>query len=208
MILEQLQILNYSDIEPENLNFEGIYEINEDSLEQFTRQNSPYQFELTSEGQLIIMSPTFSSTGIITTKFLIHLGLWNEKHQLGICFDSSTGFKLPNNAIRSPDISWMSKEKWEQLSIKEQKSFAPQVPDFIIEVRSATDSLKILQEKMKEWMANGCLLSWLIDPKNQKVYIYRKLKEPDVISSFESVLTGENLLEGFSFDLNLLKAYL
>ena len=113
-------------------------------------------------------------------------------------FDSSAGFTLPNTAVKSPDISWIARERWEALPKDLRKKFAPITPDFIIEIRSDTDSLKELKEKMEEYIENGCRLGWLIDRTNECTYIYRPDRSRETVDSFEKILSGEDVLVGFT----------
>jgi Uma2 family endonuclease len=151
------------------------------------------------------MPPLNSDSGFYESTMIIDLGIWNRKTQLGITFSSSSGFKLPDGSIKSPDASWVSKEKWQSLTLRQRKSFAPIAPEFIVEVRSKTDSLVVLQTKMEEWIENGVLLAWLIDPTQQKAYIYRADGSTTQIDDFDQILSGENVLPEFIFDLNALQ---
>jgi Uma2 family endonuclease len=170
----------------------------------FCQENRDLRFERTHEGEIIIMSPTGGETGNKNIKLAFHLESWNQKTELGISFDSSTGFLLHNGAMRSPDLAWVKIEQWEALTEEEKEKFPPLCPDFVIELRSKTDSLKTLQKKMQEWIDNGCRLAWLIDVQDQKVYIYRPGKSVEMIDSFKSKLSGEQILPGFELDLKLL----
>jgi Uma2 family endonuclease len=146
------------------------------------------------------MPPTGGSTGKKNFYLAGQLFVWNERSQLGVAFDSSTAFHLPNGANRSPDVAWIRKEKWEQLTPDQQDDFAPICPDFVIELRSKTDSLKPLREKMQEYIQNGLTLGWLIDPKGKTVEIYRRNREVEILRHPIS-LSGENILPNFVMDL-------
>lgn len=167
---------------------------------QLCQRNREYRFEMNSQGDLIIMSPTGSDTGRRNSEIIIQLGIWNKKYQSGVVFDSSTGFILPNGAKRSPDASWIDKNRWHQLTTEEQEKFAPICPDFVVELRSKTDALKPLQEKMQEYIDNGTKLGWLLDRQNQQVEIYRVNQPVEIIKSPAS-LSGENILSNFTLDL-------
>ncbi|MGK7945952.1 MAG: Uma2 family endonuclease [Microcystaceae cyanobacterium] len=163
--------------------------------------NRDLRLERTTNGHLIVNPPTGSESGKRNAKITTQLGIWSEANeQLGEYFDSSTGFELPNGANRSPDASWVQKKRWEALTPKQKKGFAPLCPDFVVELRSETDSLKDLREKMQEYMDNGAKLGWLIDPQNRQVEIYRagqaveRLEDP-------STLSGETVLPGFTLNL-------
>ena len=167
---------------------------------QLCQRNREYRFEANSQGDLIIMPPTGSDTGKRNFDIIVQLGIWNKKFKLGVAFDSSTGFTLSNGAKRSPDASWIKLDRWNSLTKEEQEKFAPICPDFVIELRSKTDLLKTLQEKMQEYIDNGASLGWLIDRQNQKVEIYRVNKSVETLTS-PSSLSGENILPNFTLDL-------
>ena len=119
------------------------------------------------------MPPTGSETGARNASLTYQLMAWTIKDGSGICFDSSAGFALPNGAIRSPDASWIKREKWELLTNEEKKGFAPVCPEFVVELRSPTDRLTQLRAKMVEYIENGASLGWLIDPFERRVYVYQ-----------------------------------
>ncbi|MEZ4887259.1 MAG: Uma2 family endonuclease [Chitinophagales bacterium] len=180
---------------------------------QFCVQHRDLRIERNQNKEIIIMAPTGSETGHYNSEVLIDLGIWNRKYKLGYVFDSSTGFTLPNGAVRSPDVSWIEKEKWEAIAEVDKKVFAPVCPDFVIEIRSKTDSLKTLKEKMKEYVLNGTRLAWLLDMKDKKTYVYSpKLKEEssdeivvlEKVQGFDEKLLGEDVLPEFELDADSL----
>lgn len=168
---------------------------------QFCQMNDTLEFERDSHGNIILMSPTGSFTGNFNFRVLGNLFVWNEKSRLGESFDSSTGFTLPNGAVRSPDASWIKHERWNLLTIEQKEKFAPICPDFVIEIRSKSDELKYLLEKMDEYITNGTELAWLIDRFDNKVYIYNGDKSVRVLNSLHVKLSGESVLPGFVLDL-------
>jgi Uma2 family endonuclease len=170
---------------------------------QLCQNNRDYRFECTAEGELLIMPPTGSDTGNRNFDIVVELGIWNKQTKLGKGFDSSTGFILPNGAKRSPDASWVKIERWNALTPEQQESFAPICPDFVVELRSRTDSLKELQDKMQEYIDNGASLGWLIDRKNKRVEIYRPGKDVEILEN-PATLSGEDVLPGFVLDLTLI----
>ena len=174
--------------------------LTEEQFENLCRNHSDLKFELNKKGDLIIVPPTSPEAGWKNTKITTKTEIWSEKDKTGIVFDSSTMFTLPNGAKRSPDVSWMTKEKYNGLSKKEKKTFSRIVPDFVIELRSPTDSLKPIQNKMNEYIENGVSLGWLIDPNEKKVHVYRENGEVEILENPESV-SGENVLVGFWLDL-------
>jgi Uma2 family endonuclease len=161
--------------------------------------NRDLQLELSSTGELIILAPTAWGSSKRNFKLGGQIYIWNEKMQLGEAFDSSGGFILPNGAQRSPDIAWVERSRMEAINPDPDK-FLPLAPDFLIELRSATDSLTKLQVKMQEYQANGVRLGWLIDPQHQRVEIYRSGQELEVLES-PIQLSGEAVLPGFLLDL-------
>ena len=174
------------------------------SHEQFVQLawvNQNLQLERTATGELIVMPPTGSDTGNKNADILGQLWLWNRQTQLGQIFDSSSGFHLPNGADRSPDVSWISQDRWDTLTPEEKSGFAPLCPDFVLELRSKHDSLESLQQKMQEYQENGAKLGWLIDRTRKKVEIYRPKKSVEV-QNFPNSLSGEDILPGFTLDLS------
>ena len=175
--------------------------------EQFETLCAKYdelRLELTSTGELIVMTGTAPQTGRRNSNLTRQLDEWTEQDATGICFDSSTIFALPNNARRSPDASWVSRERWDRLSEGQKDSFSPICPDFVVELRSKSDRLPPLLNKMSEYIANGASLGWLIDPLKRQVYIYRPKEEVVILNSPETV-SGDPLLPGF--ELNLTKLW-
>jgi len=182
------------------LNLKPILTMTEAKFLQLCQQNPEYKLELTANQQLLIMSPTGGSTGNRNIKLLARLEIWTEKERTGIAFDSSTMFKLPNGALRSPDAAWLTLERWNNLTQGQKDSFPPICPDFVVELRSPSDSLLELQQKMREYLDNGVRLGWLIDPQNQRVEISRQGGEIDILTN-PTQLFGENILSGFVLDL-------
>lgn len=162
--------------------------------------NSELNLERAATGELIVMPPTGSETGQKNSDINGQLWLWNRQTKLGKTFDSSTGFHLPNGADRSPDAAWIRQERWDQLSSEQKQTFAPISPDFVLELRSKTDSLESLQKKMQEYINNGVRLGWLIDRKRQVVEIYRQNQQIEILEQPMS-LSGEDILPGFILDL-------
>jgi Uma2 family endonuclease len=174
-------------------------------LALLSQANRDMQLERNSQGELIFMAPTGGETGYRNFNLVVEFGLWNRQMKLGAAFDSSTGFKLPNQAVRSADLAWVKQARWQALAPTQRKEFPPLCPDFVIELRSESDSLKPLQDKMQEWITNGCLLGWLIDCKQEKVYVYRADGSIQVVPSFEQTLEDNALLPGFELDLKQLR---
>ena len=160
------------------------------------RANPNVKFERTARGELIVMSPTGGETGNQNFELYIDLGVWNRQTRLGKAFDSSTCFRLPNGANRSPDAAWVRLDRWQALTPEQRRRFPPIAPDFVLELRSSTDDLETLQEKMQEYLDNGVVLGWLINPQDRQVEIYRLGQDVEVLESPEQ-LSGEDVLPGF-----------
>ncbi|MEH2078843.1 MAG: Uma2 family endonuclease [Nostoc sp.] len=174
------------------------------SDEQFyhlCQNNRELKFERTAKGELIIMSPVGGESGNREADLIIDLGIWNRQTALGYTFSSSTIFKLPNGADRSPDAAWIQRERWQTLTPEQRRKFPPIAPDFVIELRSATDDLEMLCSKMQEYMDAGVQLGWLIDPQHQQVEIYRQ-KQYVEVQNLPTQLSGESVLLGFSLSLS------
>ncbi len=163
--------------------------------------NRGLRLERTATGELIVNPPTGGESGKRNLSISTQLGMWFEANDtLGEAFDSSTGFDLPNGANRSPDASWVRRERWDALTPEQREGFVPLCPDFVVELRSKTDSLTVLQAKMLEYMDNGSQLGWLIDPKNKRVEIYRAGQAVEVLENPDT-LSGEDVLPGFTLIL-------
>jgi Uma2 family endonuclease len=163
--------------------------------------NPSARLEKTDSGGIIIMAPTGGETGRINSNVITEFGIWNKKQSLGYIFDSSTAFKLPNGAIRSPDLAFVKKLRWDSLSLRDRKKFPPLCPDFVIEILSESDSLLYLQEKMEEWMKNGCKLAWLLDFDSGNVNIYKENQNPIILNGLEHILSDKEILPDFELDL-------
>ncbi len=176
-------------------------ELTDEQFFQLCQQNQDLRFERTAKGEILIMPPTGGETSNCNFEIAVQLGIWNKQNNLGVCFDSNGGFTLPNGAVRAPDVSWVKRERWEALTTQQQEKFAPLCPDFVVELRSASDSLKETQEKMQEYIDNGARLGWLIDRKNQRVEIYRPLQDVEILEN-PATVSGEDVLPGFVLDLS------
>lgn len=171
-----------------------------DQFLQFCADNGDLRMELTAENELIIMPPAGGITGGRNSELTADVAIWSREDGTGKTFDSSTGFTLPNGAVRAPDVSWILLSRWEALSESEQRRFPPICPDFVIELRSPSDSLSDVQGKMVEYMQNGARLGWLVDPQLRQAHIYRPNQQVEVLEAPESV-SGEPVLQGFVLGL-------
>jgi Uma2 family endonuclease len=178
----------------------------DDEFFDFCQQNDGLRFERDAQQNILVMPNTGGMTGRLNSKLTARFEIWNENNQLGEIFDSSTAFKLPSSAVRSPDVAFVSQQRWEALTEKEQRQFPPICPDFILELMSDSDDLKDARRKMQdEWIANGCRLGWLMYPAQETVYIYRQNGEIQIITGFNKILSGEDVLFGFELDLSKFK---
>jgi Uma2 family endonuclease len=178
-------------------------QVSQEQFEKLATANRDLRLERTKIGELIIMPPTGGSTGKYNVKLSSRFVIWNEETGLGEVFDSSTAFRLPNGADRSPDVAWVSRDRWNSLTREQQDSFPPLCPDFVLELRSKTDKMKPLREKMQEYLDNQMRLGWLIDTKNKIVEIYRSNQPVEVLKK-PTTLSGENILPGFVLDLQFI----
>jgi Uma2 family endonuclease len=183
------------------LNLNPVIHLTDEQFYQVCQNNRDVRFERTAKGELIVMPPAGGESSKRNADLTTDLSIWNRQKNLGIVFDSSGGFKLPNKANRSPDAAWVSLKRWEALTPEQRRKFPPLAPDFVVELRSATDDLKPLQDKMQEYRDNGVCLGWLIDPKNKQVEIYRQGRNKEVLQ-FPTSLSGEDVLPGFVLDLS------
>jgi len=182
------------------LNLSPTIELTDEQFFQLCVNNRDLRLEQTAQGELIIMPPTGWKSGNRNSRLTQRVGNWADVDGTGLAFDSSTGYILPNGAKRSPDASWVSRERLEALN-PDPTRFLPMAPDFAVELRSANDELKTVQQKVQEYINNGVRLGWLIDPQNQRVEIYRIGQNVEVLQSLTTLL-GEDVLPGFVLELN------
>nr|WP_088894498.1 Uma2 family endonuclease [Leptolyngbya ohadii] len=194
------------------LKLDRIIRLTDEQFYQLCQDNPELKLERTATGELVIMSPTGGETGKQNSDLIIELGLWNRQTQLGVVFDSSTGFKLPNGANRSPDVAWIPIDRWQALAPSQRKRFLPLCPNFLIELLSPTDTWEAGTAKMEEYQDNGNQLGWLIDPENRQVAIYRIGEPVEVLRPLRATalggsppsLSGEAVLPGFTLSLELM----
>ena len=168
-------------------------------FQQISLLNPESRLELTAQGDLIVMPPESSWSGHRNAKISQYLGMWADQHG-GYEFGSSAGFILPDGSCRSPDASWISSDRWNALSAEDKSGFARICPDFVVELRSPSDSLPDLEAKLEEYMANGASLGWLIDPLSKTATVYRAGRAPESLVGPQH-LSGENVLAGFALNL-------
>ena len=177
------------------------FQLSDEQFFQLCQDNRDLRLERNPKGDLIIMPPTGGETSNSNAGITAQLWLWNNLHKLGVVFDSSGGFKLPNGADRSPDAAWIPLEKWQALTPQQKERFLPLSPDFVIELMSPSDSLETARKKMQEYLDNGTRLGWLINRKTREVEIYRQGQAVEILTNPES-LSGENILSQFVLELD------
>lgn len=185
------------------LNLDSIVQMTDDQFYQLCRTNPDAKFECNANGELVIVAPTGGETGNRNFELVVDFGIWNRQTKLGVGFDSSTCFKLPNGAKRSPDIAWVQQTRWDKLSPEEQKKFPPIAPDFVLELMSPSDELDTTQAKMREYMDNGVRLGWLLNRQAKQAEVYRPQQEPEILDAPDQ-LTGEDVLPGLVLNLKSL----
>lgn len=163
--------------------------------------NRDLRIERSARGDILIMPPTGGRTGVRSGELFLQVRLWADRDGSGVVFDSSTGFELPDGAIRSPDVAWVQRTRLAGLTRQQAETFLPLCPDFVIELRSPSDRLTILQEKMNEYLSNGARLAWLIDPIDRQVFVYRPAVPPEAIPA-PPALHGAPVLPGFVLALH------
>ncbi|MGI0494020.1 Uma2 family endonuclease [Alkalinema pantanalense CENA528] len=182
------------------INLRPTLELTDDQFEQICHDNRDLKFERTARGGLVIMSLTGGETGRRNIKLSTRLENWSDRAQLGVAFDSSTGFRLPNGAIRSPDAAWISQSRWDALTPEQRQKWVPLCPDFVVELKSPSDEIEDLRLKMQEYLDSGCQLGWLIDPDTQTVEIYRA-NQPIEVLSRPTELSATELMPEFVLNL-------
>ncbi|KAM3091315.1 Uma2 family endonuclease [Phormidesmis sp. 146-35] len=181
-------------------NLKPIIDLTDEQFYQLCRANPDVKFERNANGKISIMSPTGGETGNRNFEIGANFAIWNRQAGLGVCFDSSTGFKLPNGATRSPDVAWIAHARWNALTPEQKEKFPPISPDFVLELMSPSDTLEETQTKLQEYIENGVRLGWLIDRKTRRIEIYR-IGQPVEILEDPTHLSGEDVLPGFILDL-------
>ena len=174
--------------------------VSDDDFWRLCQENPDLRLERTAEGELIVMPPAAPDGSHRNMSLGAQLWNWNQQANLGVVFDSSAGFTLPNSAIRGPDASWMTSERWARIPQEERLKFSHVCPDFIAELRSTSDTMKDLRDKMREYLAQGARLGWLIDPMGGKVELYRPGRPVETLEK-PATLSGEDVLPGFVLDL-------
>jgi len=174
--------------------------LDEEQLFEFCQLNRDLRIERDADGALVLMAPAGGLSSARNLELCRQLANWAQRDGTGIAFDSSVGFVLPNGAMRSPDASWVRRERWDALSQAQREKFPALCPDFVVELRSPSDRLSALQRRLRELIRNGAQLGWLIDPRRRSVHVYRS-GEPVQTLLTPSSIAGDPLLPGFVLDL-------
>ena len=185
---------------PLTIRFEPVIEMTSELFEQFCALNDDLRIERTAEGVIELMPPVYSDTGAKELDIGADLKVWARSDASGVAFGSNTGFTLPNGAMRSPDASWILRTRLDALTSEEKRGFSSICPDFVIELRSESDRLSVLQAKMEEYMANGARLGWLLDPLQRQAHIYRPNADPEILDNPNTISAAPEL-PGFTLDL-------
>jgi Uma2 family endonuclease len=186
--------------QPLVLHTRPVFEMSDEVFFDFCQTNREWRIERSAEGEILIMPPTGGETGNQNAIFNAFLTLWALQDGTGVSFNSSSGFDLPNRATRSPDAAWVKKSRLAALTPEQKKRFLPLCPDFVIELSSPSDHLKMLQDKMQEYIDNGAQLGWLLDTPNRRVYVYRPGKAVECLEN-PATISGDPELPGFVLDL-------
>jgi Uma2 family endonuclease len=182
------------------LDLRSTVELTDERFEQICQSNRDLKFERTAIGELVVVALTGGETGLRNIKLSARLEMWNDQSGTGVAFDSSTGFRLPNGAIRSPNAAWIRLDRWEALTLEQRRKLVPLCPDFVVELRSPSDDIEDIQAKMKEYLDNGLRLGWLLDPETQRLEVYRGDRPVELLDN-PSQLSGESILSGFILNL-------
>lgn len=179
--------------------------LTEAEFEQFCLDHRDLRIERDADHQITIMPPTTSETGASNSELSYQLAHWNRQYELGITFDSSSGFTLPTGAMLSPDASWISQVRWDALSEADRRGFAHICPDFVVELLSPTDRLSDTMRKMESWLEAGARLAWLIAPASETVFIFAPSLPMQTLQGFDQLASGDPVLPGFKLELRRLR---
>jgi Uma2 family endonuclease len=193
-------VLAQIEIHPVTVRLRPIFNLTDDQLYEFCQLNGELRIERTGQGELLIMPPTGGETGDRESEINLQLRTWAKRNGTGVAFGSSAGFLLPSGAMRSPDAAWVRRSPLAMLTREQKQKFLPLCPDFVIELRSPSDSLRLLRAKMEEYMGNGAQLGWLIDPVEKRAYIYYPERQVEILEN-PTTLSGDPVLPGFVLKL-------
>lgn len=190
------EVIELTERDPLVVHTAPVVKMDDEQFFRFCRLNPDLRIERTAQGDLIIMPPAGASSGRWNAKLTFLFEAWASRDGTGQIFDSSTGFNLPNGATRSPDVSWVRNECLDDLDDEEWEKFLPLCPDFVLELRSPSDSLRAVKQKMEDYMQNGARLGWLLDAPRKQVHVYRPNQPPQVLED-PAKLSGGSVLKGF-----------
>jgi Uma2 family endonuclease len=194
------KVLPQVEIHPVVLKLKPAINLTDDQLFELCQLNRDWRIEYTAQGELIVMPPTGGETSNRNAELTFQVQAWTRRDQAGVAFDSSGGFKLPNGATRSPDAAWVRRSRLAGLTREQKQKFLPLCPDFVIELRSPTDNLQAVLDKMQEYLDNGAQLGWLLDPLTRRVHVYLPQRSPEILEA-PSTVSADPLLPGFVLDL-------
>ena len=194
------KVLPQVEIHPVVLKLKPAINLTDDQLFELCQLNRDWRIEYTAQGELIVMPPTGGETSNRNAELTYQVQAWTRRDQAGVAFDSSGGFKLPNGATRSPDAAWVRRSRLAGLTREQKQKFLPLCPDFVIELRSPTDNLRAVLDKMQEYLDNGAQLGWLLDPLMRRVHVYLPQRSPEILEA-PSTVSADPLLPGFVLDL-------
>jgi len=188
------------EIHPVVLKLKPAINLTDDQLFELCQLNGDWRIEYTAQGELLVMPPTGGETSNRNAELTYQVQAWTRRDQAGVAFDSSGGFKLPNGATRSPDAAWVRRSRLAGLTREQKQKFLPLCPDFVVELRSPTDNLQAVLDKMQEYLDNGAQLGWLLDPLTRRVHVYLPQRSPEILEA-PSTVSADPLLPGFVLDL-------
>jgi Uma2 family endonuclease len=194
------KVLPQVEIHPVVLKLKPAINLTDDQLFELCQLNRDWRIEYTAQGELIVMPPTGGEASNRNAELTYQVQAWTRRDQAGVAFDSSGGFKLPNGATRSPDAAWVRRSRLAGLTREQKQKFLPLCPDFVIELRSPTDNLQAVLDKMQEYLDNGAQLGWLLDPLTRRVHVYLPQRPPEILDA-PNTLSADPLLPGFVLDL-------
>ena len=194
------KLLSHIEILPVIIRLHPVIKLTDDQLYDLCQLNRDLRIERTAEGDLVIMPPTGGETGHRNAILVTLLTTWAWQDDTDVTFDSSTGFTLPNGALRSPDAAWIRRSRVMGMPAEQRERFLPLCPDFVVELRSPSDPLSGLQSKMQEYIDHGAQLGWLIDPHSRRVYVYRPNRGVESLEN-PATISGDPVLPGFVLDL-------
>ena len=179
--------------------------LSDDDFFELCQANPALNFERNAHQEIIIMPPAGSESSESCSELNYQLVHWNRQRRLGHTYESSAGFKLPDGSVRSPDAAWLSEAKWAQLTPEQRRRFPPVCPEFVVEVKSPSDSLTDLKAKMVDYLSNGVQLGFLLDVATETAYVYRPGQPAETVQGYDQALSGEPVLPGFQLDLRPLR---